>query len=263
MLRPDEGLKPFVQAYYRVGGLAEDSMVGGPGLSVDLWWLEGPHLRTAQPGEKESRHTGAVIGGALTRMLTVKRGRGSEGFGVSLAPGVAPALFGVSAAELRDRFLPLGELLGAEGKTVVGRVLEAKGPFAKARALEGEIRRLLARRPAVEPRVGAMIARLEGSLERATAASMAGELNLTRRRLQDLVKESLGVSPKELIRVMRFRKALKTIADGRDWLDVVHDCGYVDQSHLIRHFRDFTGRTPSEFAAGGRLPPLDHQVPTA
>jgi AraC-like DNA-binding protein len=55
-----------------------------------------------------------------------------------------------------------------------------------------------------------------------------------------------------MARVLRFTRAVRTVrsAPGAiDWLDVAGECGYFDQAHLIREFREFAGMTPAEFAA--------------
>ncbi|MFI5348009.1 MAG: helix-turn-helix domain-containing protein [Elusimicrobiota bacterium] len=259
--RPE--LRPYIKGFYRAEGYsgAKDvhSMVGGPGLSVDLWWFEGPALTATQAGGRARRHTGAVIGGTLTRMLSVTRSRGTTGFGVSLAPMAASALLGVDAEALRDNFVDLDDALDRAVPHLSEMVFSARTAVAKAQTVENELLKLLHKRQDVDDRVARVVGRLAQSVEGATVEGLAEEIGYTRRRLSDLVRRALGVSPKELIRIVRFRRALMLMESwsGPDWLSVVAECGYVDQSHFIRHCREFTGLPPGEFLSQGLFPPLD------
>ena len=40
---------------------------------------------------------------------------------------------------------------------------------------------------------------------------------------------------------------------GVRWADIAHECGYADQSHLNRDFRELAGTTPTAYVAA-RLP---------
>ena len=64
----------------------------------------------------------------------------------------------------------------------------------------------------------------------------------------------VGLSPKVLGRVLRFRRAIDRIERGgvpdvRSWTAIAFDCGYADQPHLIREFRALAGVTPAQYAA--------------
>jgi AraC-like DNA-binding protein len=61
----------------------------------------------------------------------------------------------------------------------------------------------------------------------------------------------VGLSPKSLARVYRFRGALLLLdrANGPvPWAELSEQCGFYDQSHLINEFRRFTGFSPVELA---------------
>ena len=57
--------------------------------------------------------------------------------------------------------------------------------------------------------------------------------------------------PKLIGRVLRFERVTERLArEGvARWTDVALDCGYYDQSHFNRDFREFAGITPSEYMA--------------
>jgi AraC-like DNA-binding protein len=80
-----------------------------------------------------------------------------------------------------------------------------------------------------------------GAFEVDRAAPLAG---LSARQFRRRLEES-GLTPKRLCRVLRFRRSFELAATrGLSWAAVAAETGYFDQAHLIRDFREFTGRTP-------------------
>jgi AraC-like DNA-binding protein len=58
----------------------------------------------------------------------------------------------------------------------------------------------------------------------------------------------VGLPPKTLARIFRFRRALELLGRGSGLAELAYDCGYYDQAHLNRDFRQFTGTSPGELA---------------
>ena len=52
---------------------------------------------------------------------------------------------------------------------------------------------------------------------------------------------------------MSCKSALIQRDDGRRFAEIAHDCGYYDQAHMNRDFREFAGVSPSQYV--GRLLP--------
>lgn len=72
----------------------------------------------------------------------------------------------------------------------------------------------------------------------------------TIRQLERSFKQQIGISPKELISLIRYQFALSTIQNNttnRSLLDIAFECGYYDHSHLTNEFKRYTGTVPSEF----------------
>jgi transcriptional regulator GlxA family with amidase domain len=93
------------------------------------------------------------------------------------------------------------------------------------------------------------VAHLAKMAEPVSVRTLAGRMGTGVRRLQRSFARSVGVSPRTLQRLLRFQRfysRLDTTAQGR-WTELAIGCGYYDQAHLIRDFREFTGSAPSMF----------------
>lgn len=63
--------------------------------------------------------------------------------------------------------------------------------------------------------------------------------------------EYVGANPKDYLRVIRFQKALHTLQMQPDisLTQLAYECGYYDQAHFIKEFKQFCGYTPTEYMA--------------
>ena len=79
---------------------------------------------------------------------------------------------------------------------------------------------------------------------------MAQDQYVSERQLNRLFKQWIGLSPKELTRIIRFQNALRNIilADNVNWSSLAVESGYHDQAHFISEFKAFTGITPTQVA---------------
>jgi AraC-like DNA-binding protein len=75
-------------------------------------------------------------------------------------------------------------------------------------------------------------------------------LGVSRKHLGSLFRAHVGLTPKAYARVLRFRRAVDFVQKGKrlDWTRVAMACGYYDQAHFNREFREFAGMSPGEFA---------------
>jgi AraC-like DNA-binding protein len=86
---------------------------------------------------------------------------------------------------------------------------------------------------------------------RASVGELANGLRYTRKRLIARFRDHVGLSPKTMARVVRFERAVRLLRSGEPvgGAEIAYRCRYYDQAHFNREFREFTGRTPTEFAA--------------
>ena len=70
---------------------------------------------------------------------------------------------------------------------------------------------------------------------------------LSKKQFERLFNELVGANPKEYARIVRFQKSLKLLqhySEDINQAQLAYQCGYADQSHFIREFKQFSGYTP-------------------
>lgn len=80
-------------------------------------------------------------------------------------------------------------------------------------------------------------------------SKIVGSYSKTQKHLINQFKKHIGLTPKILHRIFRFNEILQRIHQKEhiDWLEIVHQFGYTDQSHFIKEFNEFSGFNPQEF----------------
>jgi len=109
--------------------------------------------------------------------------------------------------------------------------------------------------PAPRPEVSYAWDRLRQSHGAVSVADLAAETGWSARHLAEQFRAETGLSPKAGARVVRFdwarRRLLRRQAEGRRVVlaEFAAECGYYDQAHLARDFRDLAGCPPSVLLA--------------
>lgn len=76
---------------------------------------------------------------------------------------------------------------------------------------------------------------------------LAKESNLSLRQFERKVKKFTGFTPKQLVTIVRFDRARKTMLFTKDYIQVMTDLGYYDYSHFSKDFKKYFSITPKEF----------------
>lgn len=220
--RPSDS--PFIAQVWRAHSSGVDTMTSVANSTWELVvWTEGEQLLT-------------TVRGPETRATTAPVPHDSSSLGILFAHGVhmphlpvaglvdaetppRPARDG--ALRLRDEPWPLPTYEGAE--QLVDALAEA-GVLVRDR-LVAEV--LDGRDPQVSPRT-----------------------------VQRRVHATTGLTLGTIRQIARAREAALRLGDGDPILEVVHDLGFYDQSHLSRALGRFIGRTATQLAQGRHTRPL-------
>ncbi len=82
-----------------------------------------------------------------------------------------------------------------------------------------------------------------------TVEGFARENNISYRTLQRYATQEMGVCPKEYLKIKRLNKACKMLQYYTQYTihEIIHDCGYYDQSHFIHEFKQVFNASPLHF----------------
>lgn len=200
------------------------------------------------------RGSGFVAGLHETSALTEMAGS-QRGLEAKLTPVGAHLFLGLPMDAVANRVVTLDDLLGATARDVAARLEAAADWEARFAILDGVLAARVA--AAAAPSAGVVWAwdRLRETGGRVAVGALAEELGWSRQRLVVRFREEIGLPPKAVGRILRFRRVLDRIE--RDapvrWAEIAGDCGYYDQAHLINDFRRLSGSTPGAF--------LRHRLP--
>jgi AraC-like DNA-binding protein len=82
-------------------------------------------------------------------------------------------------------------------------------------------------------------------------SEIASNAGVTPRQLEPKAQEYMGVSPKLMVRIARYQRAMQIkVASSIPWIEVSHAFGYHDQMHMIRDFHEFAGGPPASALQG-------------
>lgn len=240
-LEPSTGLAPRVEL-----------SSGSVGLIVGF----GPPVAIAYPRHRSApRRVTSFVAGLHDSYAVAESPGGQHGVQIDLTPIGAHMLLGVSMDGLTNRVVDLEELLGPFALRLAEQLYESPTWQARFDLLDATIANRLATAREPSPAISWAWRRLTETRGRLGIGALADELGASRQYLAIRFREELGLGPKTLSRILRFQHAVGLLArdDSALLTRIAHDCGYYDQAHFNRDFREFAGSTPREFLAR-RLP---------
>jgi AraC-like DNA-binding protein len=176
----------------------------------------------------------------------------------------ASALLGIPAFELKNYLLDLRHFFREDtdhwlekfSGTSDARIqcnwiedflIEKTGMPAPAQSLAGQAVHLIHKHQGILP-IGTLISQLQ----------------VSERKLQRVFDEEIGLSPKHysgIIRLQRFLKLLRRNTPSETMTMQVYECGFYDQTHLIREMKHLSGITPRQYISQKTLAANFLQIP--
>jgi AraC-like DNA-binding protein len=211
-------------------------------------WLATPSTSVTviiNMGDAFGGYPTAFVAGPADRCDVVDQRGDIDCVDVQLTPLGAYQLFGMPMSELTNEVVDLTELA-------------TLSPYR----LDRDLLRLAADGPTPAREVAWVWQRLVAAGGNVPISTLAAEVGWSRRHLVNRFRAQVGLPPKTVARILRFEELLRRLPTATRVADVATACGYYDQAHMNRDFREFAGTTPSAYLA--RFPSVQYPwVPAA
>jgi AraC-like DNA-binding protein len=249
---PHPALAPYVQRYAvyseRICGFTRRREPPS-GIVPILIALDRP-IRVAAPLDpgRVPRPYDAFVAGAHSSFAITESGDAQSGVQVNFTLLGARMFLGMPMHELTNRVFEVEDVLGVEGRILVECLRAAPTWDHCFDILEDTIVERLSRASAMPEDIAWAIQQV-ASPGRPPIGYIAEQLGHSHRHFISRFRREVGLTPATLSRVFRFERALEVLHSGDSpcWTEIALECGYYDQAHLSRDFRDFIGYSPGEY----------------
>lgn len=151
---------------------------------------------------------------------------------------------------LANKETPLALLFEEKiAKELEQKIIQAKDVKQRIEIIEGFLLERLNDKSTVENIVKTTVNALLSTNGNAPIKAILKDDLSKRRQLERKFEKQIGVSPKQLGKVIRLQTALKMLLnkEGESLTNIAYESEYYDQAHFIKDFKEFTGTNPKEF----------------
>lgn len=192
---------------------------------------------------------GALLQGICSQAYLLRAEKNTLSFGVIFKPEAAGMLFGLPIGRLADNSAELENVLRQPEKVWIEQIRNAAHDAERVRIADDFFMRQLQQSQFTHPYLNNALSLIRQSSGDLRVEQLSRQLFVGRRQLERQFKEYIGLSPKMMLRIERFRRALHLARNNtaRGTLThIAHSCGYADQAHFIRESWELAGGAPTQ-----------------
>ena len=194
-------------------------------------------------------HPNSMVMGQRTKSYFIEPVGDVDSFAICFYPYGFANFVGTPLEKLVDVETPIEQLFGEDvASTLKQRMFQANGTQERIEIIEAFLLEKLNENSTVEHLVKTTVDALLATDGSSSITQILKDDLSKRRQLERNFKKQIGISPKQLGKVLRLQAALKRMLNDQESLtNVAYESDYFDQAHFIKDFKEFIGTTPKEF----------------
>ena len=247
IIEPTACLRPFIKAFIIVESSGDTVNHLLPDTAVTLAFRYKGAVSYLNSGLNGPLLPAFSVSGIRKSPKTVHYSGNSGNILVQFREGGAAAFFPLPIHELFESNLSLDNFFGSP------KIRQLEEQISYADSMEEKIkiieRFLIAKIPAQQPDllIASSIEKINTANGMLRIKALAEDLYISHDAFEKRFRKTVGATPKQFADIVRMKFLISQGKLNRPLTGSALDAGFFDQSHFIREFRKFTGRTPTEF----------------
>ena len=254
---PHPGLNDFITRYTLSESLSDNITMSFPIYATYescLYFTLGnlPEPNGADNNTETIRVSRVSLCGLLTHANgSIKLQGKTRGFIIEFKPNGINRLFCISAKEICNNYFPANDILGKAveyfHEELLGAVHLRDMALLADKFLIGILKKM--NQMYINDGISKISFLLLTTFNTVNITEYASLANMSMRNFERRFTEQVGTSPKLFCRLVRFNTAmqLKMAHPKKSWTEIAYECGYFDQMHFIKDFKEFTNQSPIMF----------------
>lgn len=227
-----------------------------PDGCIDMIFILGDDVKRYSSDDNFIIQPRAMVLGQITEPFFVEPTGYVNSFAVRFYPYGFANFVQAPIKELANKETPLHLLFGEKVSAgLEQKIISATGTSNRIDMVTEFLLERLKDRATVDSIVKTTIDTILGTKGSTAIKSVLKDDLAKRRQLERKFIKQIGISPKQLGKVIRLQTALKMLLNRQteNLTQIAYESDYYDQAHFIRDFKEFTGTTPKAFLDDDRM----------
>lgn len=257
--QPHSDLRSFVKCYWTLEVPADVNAQRQrvvPDGCIEMFFMLGDDVRRYTSSTEFIMQPRAMVIGQITAPFYVQ----PIGYVNSLAVRFYPYGFAnfvtTPVKDLANKETPIELLFESKSaKRLEQEIIHAADTSERIRIIESFLLQRLRHKETIDHIVKSTIDTIFLTRGNASVNTIFKEDLSKRRQLERMFLKQIGISPKQLSKVIRLQTALKMLLNqpGHNLTKIAYESDYYDQAHFNKDFKEFTGTNPGEFLSDSEM----------
>lgn len=187
--------------------------------------------------------------GQLTKPLEIEPTGKTGIFSVRFHPEGFLPFANIAIKEMENKAVSLEKIFDKDGLTIEQAILNTTSTIERINHIETFLLSRLALVETIDKIIKSTIETIVTANGQLAIDALSKLNNINRRQLERKFSTVVGLSPKQLSKIIRLQTTLKMLINKKftSLTGLAYEGAYYDQAHFIKDFKEFTGLTPKEF----------------